>query len=352
VRIDKESNIRWGIIGCGQIAYDKVMPALAAADNADLVALSDPDAAQLDRARVAFPQAKCYAEMNGVLADDSVDAVYIATPNFLHAEQAIAAASAGKHVLVEKPMAINAAEARQMVEAAEQANVKLMVAYMTLFNPAYKAAKRVVDAGMLGDVVSVRGRHSYVISPESISSAAAWRLDRDHGGGPLMDVAVYPTFTLRDLTRLRITELCATGAVRQLHGETEFDSVLLTFLLEDGTPGVIEATFTYAASHIELEGTRGRLALIGHVTQAIAGRLEVELWMPGQHAVGEQITHEIVPGGLPHFYNYLGEVEHFGDCILNEETPVSSGREALHEMLVADATRESIRSDRRIELRH
>ena len=345
------SRIRWGVIGCGQIAYDKVMPAIAAAGNANLVALSEPDPVRLDRAQAAYPEAKGYSQMEDLLADESVQAVYIATPNFLHASQTVAAAAAGKHVLVEKPMAINAAEGREMVEAADRAGIRLMVAYMTLFNPAYKMAKYVVDAGMLGEIVSVRGRHSYVINPENISSAAAWRLDPEHGGGPLMDVAVYPTFTLRELTGLKIEDLSATGTTRRLHGKTEFDSVLLTFLLQDGTPGVIEATFTYGASHIELEGTQGRLILTGHITQAIEGRLEVELWMPGSRKVGEKITHEIIPENLPHFYNYLGEVEHFGDCIATGKEPISSARHAVHELAVADAIRESILTGKRVELR-
>ena len=171
------SKIRCGVIGCGQIAYDKVMPALGMARNMELVALSDPDTTRLERAQAAYPKAKSYSQMEDLLADESVQAVYIATPNFLHASQTVAAASAGKHVLVEKPMAINAEEGREMVEAADGAGVKLMVAYMTLFNPAYKMAKHVVDSGMLGEIVSVRGRHSYVIHPDNISSAAAWRLD-------------------------------------------------------------------------------------------------------------------------------------------------------------------------------
>ena len=345
------SKIRCGVIGCGQIAYDKVIPALGMARNMELVALSDPDTTRLERAQAAYPKAKSYSQMEDLLADESVQAVYIATPNFLHASQTVSAASAGKHVLVEKPMAINAEEGREMVEAADRAGVKLMVAYMTLFNPAYKMAKHVVDSGMLGEIVSVRGRHSYVIHPDNISSAAAWRLDPKHGGGPLMDVAVYPIFTLRDLTGLRIGDLFATGTTRRLHEKTEFDSVLLTLLLQDGTPGVIEATFTYVASHIELEGTEGRLTLTGHITQAIEGRLEVDLWMPGQHRVGERIVHEITPEGMPHFYNYLSEVEHFGDCITTGKEPVSSGRQAVHELVVADAVRESILTGKRVDLR-
>ena len=120
--------IRWGVIGCGQIAYDKVMPALTQAPNAQIVALSDSDQRSLERASKAYPDASCYTHIEELLADEHVQAVYIATPNFLHASQAVAAAAAGKHILVEKPMALTTEEGQQMVDAAEHAGVKLMVA--------------------------------------------------------------------------------------------------------------------------------------------------------------------------------------------------------------------------------
>ena len=346
----EQSTVRWGLIGCGQIASDKVMPGLATARNADLIAFADPDPASRERAQTAHPDATGYDRTEDLLADERIEAVYLATPNHLHAEQTIAAARAGKHVLVEKPMALDAADGRRMVEAADEAGVKLMVAYMTLFNPAYEAAKRAVDAGLLGEIVAVRGRHSYPMAPDRISPRGLWRLDPRHGGGPLMDVGVYSIFTLRDLTGLRTKQVAATGTTRRLHGKAEYDSVLFTFLLADGTPGVIEANFTYLSSHIELEGTLGRLSLVGHITQLVEGRLDVERWLPGQRKAAERVVHEVVPEGLPHFFNYLAEVEHFGACIVQDREPISSGRKAVADLLVADAVRESIRTGRRVNV--
>ena len=169
--------LRWGIIGCGQIAHDRVLPALDMARNGEVVALFDPDHERVARALLKAPGAATYDTIEGILGDPGVEAVYIATPNHLHAEQTIAAAAAGKHVLVEKPMALDAAQGCEMVEAADRAGVKLMVAYMTLFNPAFQAAKRLVETGSLGTIVSARGRHSYRMSPESLSTANSWRLD-------------------------------------------------------------------------------------------------------------------------------------------------------------------------------
>jgi predicted dehydrogenase len=343
--------LRWGIIGCGQIAHDRVMPALELAGNSELVALFDPDPARLERAQAKAPAASIYDSLEDLLGDDTVDAVYIATPNHLHAEQTVAAAEAGKHILVEKPMALDAAQGQQMVEAADRAGVKLMVAYMTLFNPAFRAAKRVAESGALGEIVSVRGRHSYPMRPRSLSTANTWRLDPRYGGGPLMDVGVYSIFTLRELTGQRTRSVAATGTVKRLHGLTEYDSILFTFLTDDGTPGVIEANFTFPSSHYELEGTLGRLVLNGHVTQLIDGRMDAELWNQTKpRGVAERISHQVVPAGLPEFANYLGEVEHFATCVLDDREPIASGRVAVGDLQVADAVRESLRTGARVEV--
>ncbi len=229
--------LRWGIIGCGQIAHDRILPALELAKNGEVVALFDPDHERVARALLKAPGAATYDTIEGILSDREVEAVYIATPNHLHAEQTIAAAAAGKHVLVEKPMALDAAQGGEMVEAADRAGVQLMVAYMTLFNPAFQAAKRLVETGALGTIVSARGRHSYRMSPESLSTANTWRLDPQLGGGPLLDVGVYSIFTLRELTGSRPRSVSATGTVKQLHGKTEYDSIIFSYLTDDGDPG-------------------------------------------------------------------------------------------------------------------
>jgi D-xylose 1-dehydrogenase (NADP+, D-xylono-1,5-lactone-forming) len=349
--VTEVSTLRWGIIGCGQIAHDRVLPALDMAKNGEVVALFDPDAERIERALLKAPGAATYDTIEGILGDANVEAVYIATPNFLHAEQTVAAAAAGKHILVEKPMALDAAQGCEMVRAADRAGVKLMVAYMTLFNPAFQAAKRLVETGALGEIVSARGRHSYRMSPESLSTANSWRLDPRYGGGPLMDVGVYSIFTLRELTGSRPREVSATGTVKRLHGMTEYDSIIFSYLSDDNTPGVIEANFTFNSSNYELEGTRGRFNLTGHITQLIAGRMDAELWPDVKpRRVSEKVTHEVVPTGLPEFANYLGEVEHFADCVFDDREPISSGRIAVGDLQVADAVRESLRTGKRVDV--
>lgn len=343
--------LRWGIIGCGQIAHDRILPAIDLATNGEVVALFDPDPERLARALLQAPDAATHNTLEGILGDVNVEAVYIATPNYLHAEQTVAAAEAGKHILVEKPMALDAAQGWQMVEAADRAGVTLMVAYMTLFNPAFQAAKRLVDTGALGEIVAARGRHSYRMSPHALSPANTWRLDPRHGGGPLMDVGVYSIFTLRELTGTRPASVFASGTLTSLHGKAECDAIVFNYIGENGTPGSIEANFTFTSSNYELEGTCGRLDLRGHITQLIAGRLDAELWRDVKpRYVSERISHEVDPAGLPEFANYLGEVEHFADCLAAGTEPISSGRIAVGDLAVADAVRESLRTGKRVDV--
>jgi xylose dehydrogenase (NAD/NADP) len=344
--------LRWGIIGCGQIAHDRVLPALDLAKNCEVVALFDPDRERIDRALLKAPGASTYDAIDGILSDANVEAVYIATPNHLHAEQTIAAAEAGKHILVEKPMALNADEGRQMVAAADRAGVKLMAAYMTLFNPAFQAAKRLADSGALGEIVAARGRHSYRMNPGTLSPANIWRLDPKNGGGPLLDVGVYSIFTLRELTGTRPASVAAVGTLTSLHGATNYDAIVVSYVAENGTPGTFEANFTFTSSNYEVEGTHGRLDLRGHITQLIAGRLDAEIWRDVRpRAVSQRVSHEVVPAGLPEFANYLGEVEHFADCVECDVEPISSGRIAVGDLAVADAVRESLQTGKRVDVR-
>lgn len=343
--------LRWGIIACGQIAHDRVLPALDMAANCDVVALFDPDPSRIERALLKAPDAATYDTLEGLLADQNVEAVYIATPNHLHAEQAVAAAEAGKHILVEKPMALNADEGRHMVAAADKAGVKLMAAYMTLFNPAFQAAKALVDAGTLGTIVAARGRHSYRMNPGSLSPANIWRLDPKSGGGPLLDVGVYSIFTLRELTGTRPASVAAVGSLTSLNGTTNYDAIVVSYIAQDGTPGSFEANFTFSSSNYEVEGTKGRLDLRGHITQLIAGRLDAEIWRDARpRAVSQRVMHEVIPAGLPEFANYLGEVEHFANCVQHDLEPMASGRIAVGDLAVADAVRESLRTGQRVDV--
>lgn len=144
--------MRWGIIGAGEIAGRAMGPALNQAAGTRLAAVYSRS---LDRARSfagRFNAEKAYDSLEKMLRDPELDAVYIATPNSLHAAQTVQAAEAGKHVLCEKPMAMTVRDAERMIEACDRNRVKLAVVYQNRYHPAHFEARRHIQSGALGDI--------------------------------------------------------------------------------------------------------------------------------------------------------------------------------------------------------
>ena len=142
--------LRWGLIGCGDIAQKRVAPALRDLTSCDLLAVTRSRADLAESFANQFGADKWYPAWQELLDDAEIDAVYIATPVHVHAPQTIAAAEAGKHVLCEKPMAMNVKECDQMIAAARANGVTLGVAYYRHFYPVVMRAKELIAAGAIG----------------------------------------------------------------------------------------------------------------------------------------------------------------------------------------------------------
>jgi predicted dehydrogenase len=180
------TTLRWGILSTANIATEKVIPGIRRAARNEIVAIASRDGETARRVadRLAIPRA--HGSYEALLADPDVDAVYIPLPNHLHAEWSIAAARAGKHVLCEKPLALTAADAARMIEAAEAAGVHLMEAFMYRHHPSWVAVRELVASGRIGTLTAVQswfGFHN--------DDAANIRNIRDFGGGALYDVGCY-----------------------------------------------------------------------------------------------------------------------------------------------------------------
>lgn len=177
-------NIRWGILGCGDVAEKKSGPALYQADGSELVAVMRRDRAKAEDFARRHGAKRAYDRVEDLLADPEIDAVYIATPPHLHCEQTLLAAQAGRHVLVEKPMALNGEECDRMIAACQCAGVLLHVAYYRRFYPKFLAARRRIDEGALGQ--AVLGARLLMCSA---ASTGGWRVDPAvSGGGHFVDV--------------------------------------------------------------------------------------------------------------------------------------------------------------------
>jgi predicted dehydrogenase len=179
-----------GIIGSGGIAQGAHMPAYKALENEGvrIVAVADAVPATAKAAADKFDVPHQFTDYKQLLQMDEIDAVSVCTPNFLHKQPTIDALNAGKHVLVEKPLAMNAREGREMVEAARKAGKKLQVGFMNRFSSQTQALKRFIDAGDMGDIYYARAQ---ALRRRGIPGWGVFIEKDKQGGGPLIDIGVH-----------------------------------------------------------------------------------------------------------------------------------------------------------------
>ena len=237
------AKVRWGLIGCGDIARKRVAPALRHSPLCELIAVSRARHELAESFAKDFGARRWCSNWHDLLMDYEIDAIYIATPVHLHAEQTIAAAERGKHVLCEKPMALNVAECDRMIDACRSNNVKLGVAYYRHFYPVVFRVKELIDSGELGIPVLVQINAFEWFDPEP-SSPRSWLLKKEFsGGGPMFDFGCHRIELLLDLLG-NITNVKATLANTFFDRGVE-DLATATFQFERGTLGML--TVTHAA---------------------------------------------------------------------------------------------------------
>lgn len=182
--------LRIAIIGCGGIANAKHMPSLKATNMADMVAFCDLIEEKAVEARNKFGAegAKVYTDYTELLKDETIDVVHVCTPNRRHSEISVAALNAGKHVMCEKPMAINAAEAKKMVDAAKKSGKKLTIGYQSRQNPQYKYLKMMCDNDELGEIYFAK---AHALRRRAVPTWGVFMNEHEQGGGPLIDIGTH-----------------------------------------------------------------------------------------------------------------------------------------------------------------
>ena len=179
--------VRWGVLGAANIALEKVIPAMQHSTHmrVDAIASRSLDKAKRAAERLGIPRA--YGSYEELLEDTGVEAIYNPLPNHLHVPWSIRAADAGKHVLCEKPLALNAAEARELMNARDRNGVQVAEAFMVRTHPQWAAVRELIAEGRIGELRLVSGHFSYFRrDPADVRSNVDW------GGGALMDVGCYP----------------------------------------------------------------------------------------------------------------------------------------------------------------
>lgn len=250
--------LKWGLIGAGDIARKRIAPALIDLANCDLVSVSRSRAELAKAFAAEFGVKRWCADWREMLTDE-IDAVYIATPVFLHAEQTIAAAKAGKHVLCEKPMALNVEECDRMIAACKANNVRLGIAYYRRFYPVLERVRQFIASGEIGKVVFAQMNAFEYFDP-SPDNPRHWLLEKQKsGGGPMMDFGCHRLEVLTDLFgKVRRTKSIVANVAFEREVE-DTAAVLLEF--ESDTCGAL--IVTHAAREpqdtLEIFGTKGSI---------------------------------------------------------------------------------------------
>ncbi|MFO0961189.1 MAG: Gfo/Idh/MocA family oxidoreductase [Isosphaeraceae bacterium] len=243
--------LRWGILGCARICRRAILPGLRRAEFGGAAAIASRDGATARAWASEFGIARSYGAYEEILADPNIDAVYIPLPNELHRPWTLAAAEAGKHVLCEKPLAIDTAEAEDMADYCSKHGVLLREAFMWRHQPRSGAIRKMVDDGLIGDLRLIRSSFSFAIEPGD------WRLDPSRGGGALWDVGCYALSTMRFFTRSEPLEI--RGHARLSPSGVDLSlAAQLTF--PGGVLGLLDCSFEQPFRCVyELVGSKGTI---------------------------------------------------------------------------------------------
>ncbi len=335
--LTRKKKIRYAVVGLGHIAQVAVLPAFANTKNSELAALVSDDPTKLDDlgTKYGVEHRYNYAQYKKCLTSGEVDAVYIALPNHMHCEYSVAAAEAGVHVLCEKPMAVTEGECRQMIDAAEERNIKLMIAYRLHFEEGNLEAVRIASSGEIGDPRVFTSLFNMRVRPDNI------RIQRAAGGGTLYDIGIYCINAARYLFQDEPTEVMARSAANR-HDERfrevdETTSAVMRF------PGERLASFTSSfgaadVSTYHLAGTRGDLRM--DPAYSYSGPLQQFLTIDGTTTKRKFRKRDQIGA----------EIEYFSDCIFKDTEPEPSGEEGLIDVRIIRAMYESAKTGKVVKL--
>jgi predicted dehydrogenase len=307
--MNKQTKLRWGILGAARV-NERLLPAIVEAYNSGLVAIASrrPGAAAETLQKYAPQQqgVRTYDNLEALLDDAEVQAVYIPLANHEHAEWALRAIRRGKHVLIEKPMALTVADIEAIEAAATEHKVTVMEGFMYRFHPQHARVKEIIDSGIIGEVRFVRASYSFLMRP-----ARMYRLAEDvsRGGGAMWDIGPYAVNSSRmwfDEDPVAVTAISRnveSGADATTSGVIDFGH---------GKHARFDVSFECSRqSEYTVTGTKGGVKC--HAAWQLPGDVPVVSWWTDD---GQGTTER-----LPVANHFNLEIEHFSDCVLNGKAP-------------------------------
>jgi len=344
-----EAKLNWGILGAARV-NERLLPAIIEAPNSRLVAIASRRAgAALATLQKYAPHqqrdVQCYDDLESLIQDADVQAIYCPMANEEHAEWAIKAIKAGKHVLIEKPMAIRLQAINAIYAAANQYQVKVMEGFMYRFHPQHQQVQDIVASGLIGDVLSVRASYSFLMK-----ASRMYRINRNmaNGGGAMWDIGPYAIHSLRwCFAQNGIPAEPKSVIARAKLNEAGAD-IVTSGVLDFGPDAEGRARFGHfdvsfersRKSEYEIIGSKGWVKC--HAVWVFQNDVPVISWALEDGRYSEE---RFAP--VNHF---TLEIEHFSDCVLNDKPPRLNFADAQGNCKAIEAVLQAVTSGHQVEI--
>mgnify|MGYP005764817121 FL=1 len=342
--------INVGILGCGKIAQVRHIPEYAENPDVKLAAFYNPSRKRAEEQAEKYG-GKVYDTAEELLADRSIDAVSICAANYAHAELSIKAMEAGKHVLCEKPMATTLADCEAMVECAKRTGKFLMIGHNQRLAKAHVEAKRLIDQGLIGDIITFRttfghgGPETWAINP----GKNVWFFDKKKAAmGAMADLGVHKTDLIQFLTGQRVVRTTARLVTLDKRGEDGEligvdDNAVCIYEMSGGAFGTMTASWTYYGAEDNstvLYGTKGIMRIYDDPNHSIVVKL----------SDGEEQVYDVEQIQTNDNQTKSGVIDLWVECLKNNTPPEISGESALYAMRAVFASIESSQTGRAVEI--
>ena len=342
--------IKIGILGCGKIAQVRHIPEYAANPDCQLVGFYNPTKSRAEDMAAKYG-GMAYDTAEELLANPEIDAVSVCAANYAHAALSIQALKAGKHVLCEKPMATTLADCEAMVECAKKNGKFLMIGHNQRLAKAHMEAKRLIDAGLIGDIITFRtsfghgGPETWAIKP----GKDTWFFDKSKAAmGVMADLGVHKTDLIQYLTGQRVVRTTARLVTLDKRGEDGEligvdDNAVCIYEMSGGAFGTMTASWTYYGAEDNstvLYGTKGIMRIYDDPAHSIVVKL----------ADGQEQVYDVEQIQTNDNQTKSGVIDLWVDCLKNNRAPEISGESALYAMRAVFASIESSQTGKTVEI--
>ncbi|MDA1036294.1 MAG: Gfo/Idh/MocA family oxidoreductase [Chloroflexi bacterium] len=339
-------SLGWAIVSTGRHPDTKMAPAINTASDSTIAAVVSRNIGRATAFADKHGAKAAYDDVDAMLRDPAVDVVYVASPNGLHVEHTLKAATAGKHVLVEKPMALSVDDCQRMIEACDNAGVKLGVGFHLRTHPGHRRVRDLVASGGVGKLSLTtanwgRGTRGVITPPPRAALQAWWDDPTMVGAGAFMATGVHCMDLMRFVTGREVTEVVA---LNDASAESPLEELLtLSARFDDGSLGTImtgRRTPDYQGNDVMVYGSEGRAGVRDSIDMVLCGSLDV-----ATEALTTNETFETDPIAL-----YTWQVDAFNDAVERDVEPAASGLDGLRAAQVTLAMVESARTGRRVAI--